>query len=508
MINKLITRNFTSVKIGDSILNDGGKVLKMIANEYDNISKKPVFPQINPGYLRKVIPSIPPQAPETFDTILEETKKHIIPNMTNWQHPNFFAYFLSNVHYSSIMAEMISTAFNTVGFTWFSSPSCTELENIMMDWCVDALNLPKKFRFDQTGGGCIYTTIGEIIMLTVHSAKFAKKIELNISNKDPLNMKFVGYYSGLCHISSKKALMLKDIPYIREIPVQFNLETYSYESSPEMFEEMLKKDIKNGLIPFWVGTTIGGTSTGGADNLVKMGEICREYKLFMNVDAAWAGSAFICPEYQAPFKNGLEYADALQINFGKWMMTGIGCSLGWVADRKNFTQGISGQKEELKSVYLENSYSEADDVIDYKDWNISLSKKFTALKIWYVFRSLGVKGIQDEIRKAVNLAIYFEKMILNEPRLEIPFQRNLNLICVRIIKDKNGITYTEEEQGKINRLFLTELNKEGKFHLSGASMRNIFYIRVVIGNLTTNEENVKELFAHMQSTLNSLDRGW
>jgi glutamate/tyrosine decarboxylase-like PLP-dependent enzyme len=298
----------------------------------------------------------------------------------------------------------------------------------------------------------------------------------------------VGYHSGICHVSTKKGLHLKDVPIIREIPAYFSEESQTFEVNPEEFEAMVKEDIDNGNIPFFLGVTIGATSTGGSDDVNAMGEIAKKYGLWFNVDCAWAGAAFVCSEFVKPYLEGLKVADSLQVNLAKWYLTGACCAVTWVGDKSKWIQAISGK--DLEAEYLKHKYTDAGDVVDYKDWHISLGKRFNGLRIWYIVRNLGLKGLRAMIRRDIEIAQWSEKWFINHKRVDLLTRRELALLCFRITKDQNGKRYPEEHLNAINKVFLEKINESGEFHLTPSTQSGVYFGRICICNASTTEETM------------------
>lgn len=315
---------------------------------------------------------------------------------------------------------MVASSFNAPAFTWYASPASTELENHMADWLCRAFHLPEKFLLSNQGGGCIYNTVGESIMLAVHTAKHNVKKAMNFDNTHPNNLKFVGYFSSMCHISTKKAMHLKDVPHIRDIPAEFDPDQNKYIVKPEKLEEMIKEDKAKGLIPFFVGTTIGSTSTGGSDDVEAIGKICQKHNLWFNVDCAWAGAAFICEENVKPYIDGLKYANSMEINLAKWFLCGMNCVITFIDDKQRWVEAISGKgSAELEAEYLKNKYTDSGAVVDYKDWHISLGKRFSGLRVWYTLRTVGLKNYRKMIRNDCELAAVCEEKIKKHKRIDL-----------------------------------------------------------------------------------------
>ena len=475
----------------ETLLTAGQDALNLIVEEHHNLESKAVVPDVKPGFLRHLLPEEAPEKAENMKQIIQDTRRIIIPNLTQWQHPNFFAYFPSNMNHGTIVGDMISMAFNTPGFTWIASPASTELENIVVDWIVKLLGLPENFLIKNQGGGMIANTMGDAIFLSVHAAKHKKMVELGIDFTDVRMLKFVGYYTAICHSQSHKGLYIKDIPYRREIPVYYDERVQNYQIKVEEFEKMVEKDISEGLIPFWVGTIIGSTSLGCNDPLAEISKVCKKHKIWMNVDAAWAGAALVVPEIREEVGKGLEGADSMAINFGKWNMCGNNSAVFFVADKTNYTQSLLGGP---MPEYLKNQFSGESDIIDYKDWQVGLSRRFNSLRFWYMIRSLGVEGMRKNITEKIELAKVFENLLKQNPRFEMVCKRELSLICFRLVKDKEGNRIPTEKINEINKKLLDSLNNTNKYYLVASVIRDIYFLRFVICNHGTTQEHVKKIW--------------
>ena len=473
----------------EALVSSGQEALNLISEEYNTLEKKEVVPNVQPGFLRNLLPEEPPTKGESLKQIIQDTRKFIIPNLTQWQHPNFYAYFPSNMSHGAIVGDMISLAFNTPGFTWVASPASTELENIVVDWIVKFLGLPEVFLLKNKGGGTISSTIGDAIFLSVHAAKHRKMQELGMEFTDPRVLKLVGYYTGISHSQNYKGLYIKDIPYRREIPIYYNEEVQNYQIKVEEFEKMVEKDVSDGLIPFWCGTTIGSTSLGCCDPIQEISQICKKHKIYLNVDAAWAGSALVVPEIRETMGKGLDGIDSIAINFGKWNMCGNNSAIYFVADKENYREALLGGPT---PEYLKNKFTNEYDIIDYKDWQIGLGRRFNSLRIWFMIRSIGVEGLRENIVSKIELAKEFENLLNNNSRFEKICKRELSLVCFRLIKDQNGNKIPDEKVNENNKKLLDSINETNKYHLVGSVVNNIHFLRFVVCNHNTTKEHIRK----------------
>jgi glutamate/tyrosine decarboxylase-like PLP-dependent enzyme len=464
----------------------GNKALHLAADSYDSIDKFNVIPKVEPGAIRNALPTAAPEKGESFDNILQDTEKIILPNLTQWQHPNFHAYFPSNTSHAAIIGDIIASTFNPSAFTWIASPAATELENVVCDWIVQMLGLPEKFLFKNTGGGMITNTVGEGIFLSVQAAKCQKMKDFKIDFRDERILKFVGYYPETAHTQNRKTLLMNFVPYQREIATIWDEKTQNYTVDLDNLTKTIEEDVKNGLIPFWFGATVGSTALCSIDPLIDIIKILQPYNMWINADAAYVGSALVCPEFRDLVK-GLEDVDSIQINFSKWMMSTLPGTLFFVGNKQKYIEAISGKYIEFQSnpEYLKNKFTDEFDVIDYKDWQIGLSRKFNSLKFWFLIRSQGIEGLQSQIRTKVELAKKLEALVLGEPRLQLVCKTIFGLVCFRVVKGKDEKEYTLDEANAQGKRVVEEINKEGKFHVVGATIQKTFFVRVTVASHLT-----------------------
>uniref|UniRef100_A0A8B9YGQ0 Aromatic-L-amino-acid decarboxylase n=1 Tax=Bos mutus grunniens TaxID=30521 RepID=A0A8B9YGQ0_BOSMU len=365
----------------------GKEMVDYVADYLEGIEGRQVFPDVDPGYLRPLIPTTAPQEPETFEAIIEDVEKIIMPGVTHWHSPYFFAYFPTASSYPAMLADMLCGAIGCIGFSWAASPACTELETVMMDWLGKMLQLPEAFLAGEAGEG------GGVIQVVA---------------------------------------------------------------------------------------TLGTTSCCSFDNLLEVGPICHKEGLWLHVDAAYAGSAFICPEFRH-LLNGVEFADSFNFNPHKWLLVNFDCSAMWVK-RTDLTGAFR-----LDPVYLRHSHQDSGLITDYRHWQLPLGRRFRSLKMWFVFRMYGVKGLQAYIRKHVQLSHAFEALVRQDTRFEICAEVILGLVCFRL-KGSN----------KLNEALLESINSAKKIHLVPCSLRDRFVLRFAICSRTVELAHVQLAWEHIQ----------
>ncbi|OWF56166.1 aromatic-L-amino-acid decarboxylase-like [Mizuhopecten yessoensis] len=449
----------------------GKEMVDYIADYMENIHNRRVIPEVEPGYLKQLLPDTAPEMSEGFDEIMKDVERTIMPGITHWQHPHFHAYFPSGNSYPSILGDMLSDAIGCIGFSWASSPACTELEAITMDWLGKMMGLPKFFLHGSgKGGGVIQGSASECILVTLLAARhhaLQERESMSPLFRNATNLpKLVAYCSKLSHSCVEKAGMLGFV-HLRQLDVDDNLSLRG-----NVLEAAIQEDKKLGFIPFYVCATLGTTACCSFDNIAELGEVCVRENIWLHVDAAYAGNALICPEFQHLIK-GAENLTSFSCNPNKWMLVNFDCSLLWVRDRLMLTSSMT-----VDPLYLQHKHE--DQTIDLRHWGIPLSRRFRALKLWFVIRSYGVTGLQAYIRKHIKLAQLFETYVKNDARFEVSAPVNMGLVCFRL-KGPNSLTK------KLNRL----INESGQLHMVPALINKNYVIRFALCAENANENDIE-----------------
>jgi aromatic-L-amino-acid/L-tryptophan decarboxylase len=460
----------------DEFRRHGHAVVDWIADYQANIESFPVLSQVKPGEIRSLLPPEPPTRGETFESILGDVNSVILPGVTHWQSPNFFAYFPCNASGPGILGDLLSSGLGVQGMLWSTSPACTELETHVMDWLVSMLGLPEKFRSSSTGGGVIQDTASSAALCAMLAAR--ERATGYTSNKKGCDGKLVAYVSTQTHSSLQKAAMISGIGVdnLRAIEVDDK-----FAMRLEALSEQIENDRAAGLIPFFVCATVGTTSSNAMDPVAAIGELCRNENLWLHVDAAMAGTAMLCPEFRH-FQNGVELADSYNFNPHKWMFTNFDCSCFWVANRKALIQTLSILPE-----YLRNQATESGAVIDYRDWHIQLGRRFRSLKLWFVIRHYGIEGLQYHVREHVRLAKQFADWVRKDDRFEIAAPVPLNLVCFR---HKAG--------DAANQTIMDRLNQSGDLFLTHTKLNGKLTLRLCVGQTNTKATHVDNAWNRIQ----------
>jgi len=447
----------------------GHAIVDWIAEYQNRVPSMPVLAQVMPGDIRSRLPSAPPQKGESFQRVFEDFEKLILPGVTHWQSPNFFAFFPSNTSGPSILGELLSAGLGVQGMLWATSPACTELETHVLDWVAEMLSLPAAFRSGGAGGGVIQDSASSAVLCAILAARErATQFQTNEAGCDG---RLAAYTSTQAHSSVEKAVKIAGIGRrnLKLIEVDAN-----FEMRPQTLAEQIAQDRKSGLIPFFVSATLGTTSSNGFDPLEEIGEICREEKLWLHVDGAMCGTAGLCPEFRSLFK-GLQFADSYCFNPHKWMFTNFDCDCFFVANRASLIKSLSILPE-----YLRNQATESGAVIDYRDWQVPLGRRFRALKLWFVIRHYGIEGLQFHIRRHVELAQQFATWVKNSSDFELMAPAPLNLVCFR-----------HRSEDDFNQKLMTRLNQSGQIYLTHTNLNGAYVLRFCVGQTNTELEHVK-----------------
>ena len=455
----------------------GHAVVDWIADYYARIESYPVLSQVKPGEIRASLPLDPPAHGEAFEAMLADVEKLILPGVTHWQSPNFFAYFPSNASAPAILGDLLSSGLGVQGMLWATSPACTELETHVLDWLARMLALPEKFLSTSAGGGVIQDTASSASLCALLAAR--ERATGFRSNEYGCDGKLVAYTSSQAHSSIEKDCKIAGLgrAHLRLIEVD---DKFAMRS--DALARCVAEDKRAGLVPCFVCATVGTTSSNAIDPLPEIGRICREHDLWLHADAAMSGTAALCPEFRH-IHDGLEYADSYEFNPHKWMFTNFDCDAFYVADRKALIQALSVLPE-----YLKNKATESGAVFDYRDWQIPLGRRFRALKLWFVIRHYGVEGLEHHVREHVRLAQQFAGWVRKDRRFELVAPVPLNLVCFRL-----------RAGDEANQTLMDRLNRSGDLHLTHTRLNGRMTLRFCVGQTNTQARHVERAWQKIQS---------
>jgi aromatic-L-amino-acid/L-tryptophan decarboxylase len=442
----------------------------------------PVLSQAKPGEIRAALPAEPPLEGEPFERLLADLDRVIMPGITHWQSPSFFAYFPANASGPSILGELLSAGLGVQGMLWATSPACTELETHVLDWMVDMLGLPATFSSSGTGGGVIEDTASSATLCALLAAR--ERTTSWSGNERGVDPRLVAYASVHVHSSVEKAMMIAGLgrEKLRSIEVDDR-----FAMRADALAARLREDREAGLIPCFVVATVGTTSSHAIDPLPAIGQICREHRAWMHVDGAHAGTAALCPEYRH-INAGLELADSYCFNPHKWMFTNFDCDCFFVADRGALIRTLSILPE-----YLRNRATESGAVIDYRDWQIQLGRRFRALKLWFVIRHCGVRGLQHHVRQHIALAQEFASWVRADDRFELVVEPPLSLVCFRL----RGADVA-------NQKLLDRINASGRAYLSHTKLGGRFVLRLSVGQTHVERRHVEAVWRLVQEIVSEI----
>jgi len=443
-----------------------------IVDYYNEIENFPVKSAVNPGDIFGKLPSKPPESGETMGEILNDFNDIIMPGITHWQSPDFFAYFPANSSYPSLLAEFLTAAIGAQCMKWETSPAAAELEETVMDWLRDLIGLPDSYY------GVIQDTASTSTLAAILTAREVYS-NYEINNRGFEKNNFRVYCSTETHSSIEKAVKIAGIGKANLVKIRTD-EKFSMDAVA--LKSAIDKDISLGYKPLCIVATFGTTGSTAVDPIDKISGICREYDIWFHIDAAYAGSALILPEYKNLAK-GMEYCDSFVFNPHKWLFTNFDCSAYFIKDKNALLNTFEIIPEYLKT----RSDSK---VNNYCDWGIPLGRRFRALKLWFVLRSFGVNGLREKLRYHIRLANDFKCKLESEQGFEILTPVNFNLVCFRY----NPGSFSEEELNYLNEKLLYELNKTGKVYLSHTKLNGKYSLRMVIAQTNVREKNVLKAF--------------
>uniref|UniRef100_A0A1I8MS08 Aromatic-L-amino-acid decarboxylase n=1 Tax=Musca domestica TaxID=7370 RepID=A0A1I8MS08_MUSDO len=442
-----------------------------IVEYLENLRERHVLAKVQPGYLRPLIPDAAPEDPDTWQDVMADIESVIMPGITHWQSPRFHAYYPMTNSYPSIVADMLSGAIACVGFSWMASPACTELEVVMLDWLGNMIGLPKEFLASSggKGGGVIQGTASEATLMALQAAKAKKLQEVKEEHPewadDMIVTKLVAYASDQAHSSVERAGLFGGVK------MHFIPSDAKHSMRGEDLEMAIKNDLEAGLIPFYAVVTLGATNSCAFDRLDECGPVGNKYNIWIHVDAAYAGCAFICPEYRH-FMSGIETADSFNFNPHKWLLVNFDCSTMWLKDPSWLINAFY-----VNPVYLRHETQGS--LPDYRHWQIPLSRRFRALKLWFVLRLYGVKQLQDHIRRYCKFAQEFAELCGADGRFEIVGDVHMALVCFRL---KAGNTANEK--------LLKAINCRGNIHMVAAKIHEIYFLRMAVCSRYTKSEDM------------------
>lgn len=453
-----------------------------MADFLETVDQRPVKPDIEPGHILRQLPDHPPFEGEAYSKIFKDFQDIILPGMTHWQHPNFYAYFNANASPPSILAEMLMSTLGAQCMIWDTSPSAAELEEQVMEWLRQMINLPSDWK------GVIQDTASTATLISLLTAR--EKVTSNDINEDGFSgQKLRVYCTDQTHSSIEKAAKITGIGRTNVVKVAT---LYDKSMDAAALQKCIQDDRNKGFIPMAIVSTLGTTGLVAVDHLDEISKVGKTENVWHHVDAAFAGTAFILPEYQH-ILNGVELADSFVFNPHKWMFVNFDCTAYFVKDTEALIRTFDILPEYLKT-------TNRGQVNDYRDWGIALGRRFRALKLWFVIRSYGVEGLHRMVRQHIELAKSFEQWVLASDQFEIIYPRHFNFLVFRFVSDG----WTESDLNAVNKQLILRLNKSGKMYLTHTILDGKYAIRIVIGQTYVTYNHIEASWLEIQKMASSI----
>ena len=447
---------------------EAGPVVDWIDRYMNNIKSLPVKSKIEPGDIYAAIPDEAPLESESMQQIMEDFDHIILPGMTHWQHPGFHAYFPANTSVESVLAETLTSAMGAQCMIWETSPAAAELEQRMMEWLRDAMGMPGSYE------GVIQDSASSASLVSLITAR---EVATGFrSNEDGVPPNLRVYCSKETHSSIEKGVAVCGIGTKNLVKIGVDQQM---RMDPTELETRIHEDLEAGLRPCAVVAAIGTTGTVAVDPLEEIATICKKYGIWLHVDAAYAGTALLLPEYRWMIK-GIEQADSFVFNPHKWMFTNFDCSVYLVKNAELLIKTF-----EILPEYLKTKTRGA--VNDYRDWGVPLGRRFRALKLWFVIRSVGLEGLREKLRAHIDMNNNFSRALMQIDSIHLPLKPFLNFTCFRL--QPKGIE-NPDALNRLNEAFLEEINREGKLFLTHTRIDGLFTIRMLIGQTYVEEGDV------------------
>jgi aromatic-L-amino-acid decarboxylase len=469
----------------------GHQLIDWIADFLANVGNLPVFPDVQPGDLTGKLPTAPPITGEDMGDILADVDRLIMPGMTHWNHPRFFAYFTSSGSGPGILGELLSAAFNINSMLWQSCPSATELEQVMLDWLKQMIGLPQEF-WGITYDGGSSSTFHAIAAAREQMAELRIR-ERGLSGRSDLPRLRI-YTSEQGHSSIDKAALALGLGLdsVRRVAVD-----EQYRMNPQALEEAIAEDRGSGILPFCVVATVGSTSCTSIDPVQAIAGICEREGLWLHVDAAYGGVAAVVPEMRDVL-DGCDCADSIVINPHKWLFVPLDLSVLYTRKPEVLRRAFSLVPEYLRT-------TTDDDVENYMDYGIPLGRRFRALKLWFTLRYFGVEGILERIREHLRLARQFAEWVDQHSMFERLAPVPLSTVCFRARwqgMDDDGLLNHFNEQ------LMRAINHTGEAYLSHTKLSGRFTLRLVVSQLRTDAAQVARVWEIVQEQSQGLKDGY
>jgi aromatic-L-amino-acid decarboxylase len=443
----------------------GHALVEWVAAYWESLEGRDVLPHVAPGDVRSRLPRHPPQHPEPFADVLADLDAVVMDGVTHWQAPGWFAYFPANASFPAILGELAAAGLAQQGMLWSTSPAATEIESAVLDWLVELLGLPPHFATTGPGGGVIQMSASDSTLTALVVAR------QQAAARAPMD-RLVVYTSSQAHSSVEKGARVAGYQHLRQVVVDER-----YAMRPDALAAAVEADVAAGLTPAAVVSTVGTTGTTAVDPLRAVAEVATSVDAWHHVDAAYAGTAMVCPELRG-LQDGVELVDSYTTNPHKWLFTNFDCNVFFVRDRAPLLETLS-----ITPPYLRNAASDSGQVIDYRDWHVPLGRRFRALKLWFVLRAYGAEGLRHHVREHIRLAHDLAARLDADPRFSLVAPTPLALV-----------TFRHTDGDEATRRLADAVNASGHSVVTPTVLDGTAAIRVSIGATATQERHVDRLW--------------
>ncbi|MFL6120862.1 aminotransferase class V-fold PLP-dependent enzyme [Actinophytocola sp.] len=474
----------------DEFRTHGYQLIDWITDYLEHVETQRVSADVQPGDVRALLPEHPPRETEPFDAVLADLDRIVVPGLTHWQHPSFFAYYPANASGPAILGDLLSSGLGVQGMLWATSPACTELETVVVDWFAELLGLPAHFRTDGAGGGVIQDSASSASLLAILAA-LHRSSDGAITERG-LTGRHILYVSTETHSSLAKGARIAGIGAENVRAVGVDPKTLAMD--PAELDSAIAEDVAAGAVPVLVCATVGTTSTAAVDPVRAIGEVCRRHGVWLHVDAAYAGVAAVCPELRWLNDGVAEYADSYATNPHKWLLTNFDCTVMWVADRNPLVGALAVHPE-----YLRNAATSSGSVVDYRDWQVSLGRRFRALKLWAVLRWYGAVGLRSHIHAGLAQAAELASWVAADPDFELHEPRTLGLVCFR----PRWPSLPPAEADAATLRLMESLNASGDLYLTHTKVGGRVVLRMALGGTRTEARHVRAAWDTIRSGMTS-----
>lgn len=465
----------------------GKALVDWVADYWESLDERRIVPDVAPGDIRAMLPNAAPEAGEAFADIIADLDRVVLPGLTHWQAPGWFAYFPANASFPAILGELVSAGLGQQGMLWATSPAATEIESHVLDWLADLMGVPQTWKSAGPGGGVLQMSASD----STHTA-----LVVAAERGGQPRSRLVAYASAQAHSSVEKGARVAGYGQMRLIPT----EPPTHALSAVALQTTIAQDIADGLVPAFVCASVGTTGTTAVDPVRRIAEIGRQVGAWVHVDAAYAGSAMICPEFRV-HQDGLELVDSYTFNPHKWLLTNFDCSVFWVADRAPLIAALSilppylsdqaGARRGHDRTADERGGSKGSGAplgkqgaaIDYRDWHVPLGRRFRALKLWFVLRTYGAEGLRAYLREHVRLAQWLAGQVAAHERLELIAPTLFGLVCFAHVDGDDATQAVADAVVASHTSYLATSVIEGRR-----------FVRVSIGSTTTRQPHVERLW--------------